>query len=79
MAEGALQSAAKRRRAQDLASEDVSERTVADIVATIADPHYMCGPDVRTADTYTRDRENHTSPTHLFKILIKPGCPKRCR
>ncbi|CAH0719044.1 unnamed protein product, partial [Brenthis ino] len=32
---------AKRRRDDD----DVSERTVADIVATISDPNYMCGPD----------------------------------
>ncbi|KAM3966079.1 gcn5 acetyltransferase [Aphomia sociella] len=35
--------AAKRRRAE--VSDDVGERTVADIVATISDPNYMCGPD----------------------------------
>ncbi|OWR41628.1 histone acetyltransferase KAT2A like protein [Danaus plexippus plexippus] len=33
--------AAKRKRLDD----DVSERTVAEIVATITDPNYMCGPD----------------------------------
>ncbi|XP_049878355.1 histone acetyltransferase KAT2A isoform X2 [Pectinophora gossypiella] len=37
--------AAKRRRVADETGEDVSERTVADIVATINDPNYMCGPD----------------------------------
>ncbi|XP_045453626.1 histone acetyltransferase KAT2A [Melitaea cinxia] len=35
---------AKRRRL-DEGGDDVSERTVADIVATISDPNYMCGPD----------------------------------
>ncbi|XP_072945715.1 histone acetyltransferase KAT2A, partial [Epargyreus clarus] len=34
---------AKRRRTEE--PDDVSERTVADIVATISDPTYMCGPD----------------------------------
>nr|XP_026491863.1 histone acetyltransferase KAT2A [Vanessa tameamea] len=34
----------KRRRLDD-GADDVSERTVADIVATISDPNYMCGPD----------------------------------
>ena len=38
--------AAKRRRVADEPADDVSERTVADIVATITDPNYMCGPDV---------------------------------
>ncbi|CAH4034884.1 histone acetyltransferase KAT2A isoform X1 [Pieris brassicae] len=33
----------KRRRVEE--SDDVSERTVAEIVATISDPNYMCGPD----------------------------------
>ncbi|XP_039747718.1 histone acetyltransferase KAT2A [Pararge aegeria] len=38
----------KRRRVDDSiydVTDDVSERTVADIVATITDPNYMCGPD----------------------------------
>ncbi|XP_068622942.1 histone acetyltransferase KAT2A isoform X1 [Battus philenor] len=35
---------AKRRRLAD-DCDDVSERTVAEIVATITDPNYMCGPD----------------------------------
>ncbi|CAH2087898.1 unnamed protein product [Euphydryas editha] len=34
----------KRRRLED-GADDVSERTIADIVATISDPNYMCGPD----------------------------------
>ncbi|KAF9804318.1 hypothetical protein SFRURICE_011933 [Spodoptera frugiperda] len=38
-------SSAKRRRVADDTADDVSERTVADIVATITDPNYMCGPD----------------------------------
>ncbi|CAK1542566.1 unnamed protein product [Leptosia nina] len=33
----------KRRRVEE--SDDVSERTVTEIVATISDPNYMCGPD----------------------------------
>ncbi|CAG4976267.1 histone acetyltransferase KAT2A [Colias croceus] len=36
-------SSGKRRRLEE--SDDVSERTVAEIVATISDPNYMCGPD----------------------------------
>ncbi|KAG6440336.1 hypothetical protein O3G_MSEX001186 [Manduca sexta] len=35
---------AKRRRARS-ADTDVSERAVAEIVATVCDPAYMCGPD----------------------------------
>lgn len=38
--------AIKRRRVVEEGGDDVSERTVADIVATIDDPNYMCGPDV---------------------------------
>ncbi|KAJ0172618.1 hypothetical protein K1T71_011757 [Dendrolimus kikuchii] len=38
-------SAAKRRRIGSDTGDDVCERTVADIVATITDPNYMCGPD----------------------------------
>ncbi|XP_053616213.1 histone acetyltransferase KAT2A isoform X1 [Plodia interpunctella] len=38
-------SAAKRRRVADEGGDDVSEHTVAEIVATINDPNYMCGPD----------------------------------
>lgn len=37
---------AKRRRISDDNGDDVSDRTVAEIVATINDPNYMCGPDV---------------------------------
>ncbi|KPI98197.1 Histone acetyltransferase KAT2A [Papilio xuthus] len=39
---GAGEAGGKRRRLDD---DDVSERTVAEIVATITDPNYMCGPD----------------------------------
>lgn len=46
MSEAAAPAAAKRRRLNDEPTDDVSERTVADIVATITDPNYMCGPDV---------------------------------
>ncbi|CAH0397112.1 unnamed protein product [Chilo suppressalis] len=42
---GDMPSSAKRRRVADESGDDVSERTVADIVATITDPNYMCGPD----------------------------------
>ncbi|XP_052749924.1 histone acetyltransferase KAT2A isoform X1 [Galleria mellonella] len=35
---------AKRRRGEVI-GDDVGDRTVADIVATINDPNYMCGPD----------------------------------
>ncbi|XP_063366172.1 histone acetyltransferase KAT2A [Cydia amplana] len=35
----------KRRRVVEDCADDVSERCVADIVATITDPAYMCGPD----------------------------------
>ncbi|XP_075982048.1 gcn5 acetyltransferase isoform X2 [Anticarsia gemmatalis] len=45
LASGAGAGSAKRRRATDDNTDDVSERTVADIVATISDPNYMCGPD----------------------------------
>ncbi|CAG9782544.1 unnamed protein product [Diatraea saccharalis] len=38
-------SSAKRRRVADENGDDVNERTVAEIVATINDPNYMCGPD----------------------------------
>lgn len=44
-ADAPTSSAAKRRRINDDPPDDVSERTVADIVATITDPNYMCGPD----------------------------------
>ncbi|XP_026736170.1 histone acetyltransferase KAT2A isoform X1 [Trichoplusia ni] len=45
VSEAAGPGAAKRRRLNDEPGDDVSERTVADIVATITDPNYMCGPD----------------------------------
>ncbi|KAG7304888.1 hypothetical protein JYU34_010283 [Plutella xylostella] len=44
-AEGGGGGGGKRRRVLDEAGDDVSERTVAEIVATISDPHYMAGPD----------------------------------
>lgn len=42
-------SAAKRKRFADLGEslEDLTDDTVAEIVATISDPNYMAGPDVR--------------------------------
>ncbi|CAB3232174.1 unnamed protein product [Arctia plantaginis] len=55
VAEAPLLSAAKRRRVADEPPDDVSERTVADIVATIADPNYMCGPDALFQTQAPRD------------------------
>ncbi|XP_026318104.1 histone acetyltransferase KAT2A isoform X2 [Hyposmocoma kahamanoa] len=46
---------AKRRRIVDEGGEDVSERTVAEIVATINDPNYMCGPDALFQTQAPRD------------------------
>ncbi|XP_041970116.1 histone acetyltransferase KAT2A [Aricia agestis] len=43
VAESRSDAGGKRRRLDD--ADDVSERTVAEIVATITDPNYMCGPD----------------------------------
>ncbi|XP_004922629.1 histone acetyltransferase KAT2A [Bombyx mandarina] len=45
----------KRRRVCSEGSDDVSQRTVADIVATISDPNYMCGPDALFQTQAPRD------------------------